>query len=582
MPMKPIDFHVKKQTLEVLLNRRTPNWALLTLVLTFSFFYWRHDPTAVVIFCLIPNLLIVTLRGFWLYPMFDRAEVTSYNIDRLLKLYAANVALTGITWSIALPMFFTPANTLLLLVFSFVYFILIVSGTVALAAHRPSYFVYWLPFSISLPLLFFIYDNGQYASFGVGTIFFNIFILYLYNVTNTEVVDLIRVQLEKQNLAESLEEKRVVAEKAVDDKNRFLAAASHDLRQPLHTTGLLLSALHEHVKTETGQQLLEGVSNSMNALNNSFNSLLDVSKLDAGVVEVSQKNIPLHDLFQEISEEFSSQAEGKGIKFEIDHTKHFVYTDPVLLMRILRNLLSNAVKYTENGTISIVANSKRNGNLCISISDSGPGIPAEEADNIFSEYYQLHNPERDRNQGFGLGLAIVKRLCDLLDLPLTFDTAVGHGTTFKLEVRPGTETASQKPVETSANIGDLLDKSILVIDDDLSVLNGMDKLLTSWGCQVFCAESEDQAVALMSGLNRPPDVTIADYRLRNDKVGTDACQRIQEEFNQEIPSIIVTGDTSPERLQQVVNSGFQLLHKPVSPEQLLAVIHDALRLKPSS
>lgn len=550
------------EVFKILNNRRTPNWALLLLVAVFAYFNWQTNPAAIVWLWLLPNCVLMLVRWYWLYPKIDQAKVTTENVGKYHLLYSVNVGIASVFWGMALPVFFVPEQPLLLLVFIFTYFIFLVSATMALTASRLTFLVFWFPLFISLSAVFLFYQNGVYASFAWGFVFFNVFMLYLARVSNIEVNQLIRLQLEQQAMADSLEEKKRIAEKSMEDKNRFLAAASHDLRQPLHSTGLLLSALENHISGDTAKKLLKGVSTSMEALGNSFRSLLDVSKLDAGVVEVSLENISLTELLKNLETEFEARVREKDLSINVSAQELYVFTDQTLLLRVLRNLLSNAVKFTNQGGIELAACRTDSGLIEVAIKDSGVGIPNDELDNIFSEYYQLGNPERDRNRGFGLGLAISKRLCDLLSIPIAVESKSGQGSVFKIALKEGA-MSEVKVVKPDVLIDKLEGLTILVIDDDMSILDSMQSLLSEWGCRAICGESQEDAINKLREQNTEPDFIVADYRLRNNLTGTDACLAIEREIGKAIPSIIVTGDTSPSRLKEVVETGYEILHKPV-------------------
>jgi len=567
-----IDIH----KVHALLNRRTPVWALLMLVGAFSYLYWEAMPNKVLYLWILPNAVIALVRLIWLHPFYQRTEINEQNTDFLLRLHTINVGISSLIWAFVLPFFFTPHDSELLLIFIFTFFILMTSGAIALASHMPAFFAYWLPLVLSLSWLFFSSQNTTYSNFALALLLFNIFTAYLFRRTNQEVTDLVRLQLEKQKLADDLEEKKQIAEKSVSDKNQFLASASHDLRQPLHSAGLLLSALDTHVETEKGKQLLEGISSSFKMLNDSFRSLLDVSKLDAGVIEVNKEHFCFKQLVDDVHKQFDQELLDKKLTFKTSQEDMAVYSDFILLNRIVRNLLANAISYTEHGVIRINWHAINDNKMQISIRDTGIGIPKEELDNIFSEYYQLHNPERDRSKGFGLGLAIVKRLCDLLEITLRVKSQTGQGTEFILTIDRGDSTKIISKRTDSQADHDLRDKRVLVIDDDAGVLNSMYEILSLWGCTVYCSESEDTAVELMTKLGLPPHIIIADYRLRNHQTGVQACERIADEFNLDIPSIIATGDTSQDRLKEASASGYQILHKPVEPEELRSAIFTAL------
>lgn len=357
-------------------------------------------------------------------------------------------------------------------------------------------------------------------------------------------------------------------------QNRFMAAASHDLRQPLHALGLYLSALKSHVNTEHGLTILENTYRSTEALNQLLNSMLDLSKLDAGVVEVNHANLSLDNMFERIRQTFLPEAKQRDLKLIVENSALWVYSDRALLERVLSNLVSNALNYTEAGSITITANSL-NHQVQLIVADTGTGIPDDEQEAIFNEYYQLHNPERDRTKGLGLGLSIVKRLTHLLDIELNISSEPHEGTQFTLLVAVGKKNAEE--VNTNRLINDkkhqkLAGLSILVIDDEHDVRDGMHSLLIQHKCQVVVADSMENACEQIIEKEWVPDLIIADYRLRDEKTGDNAIERIREEVNEDVPAMIITGDTSPARLREAAASGFPLLHKPVIGDVLLDAI----------
>lgn len=360
-------------------------------------------------------------------------------------------------------------------------------------------------------------------------------------------------------------------------KDSFLAAASHDLRQPLHALGLFVSALENKVKPPEGPVILDKIKQSTEALNSLFNSLLDISRLDAGVVEVTTQHFYINDLFSNLAEEFREVAAQRKLAFTITHDDGIAFTDFMLLGRILRNLIENAVVHTREGEVSVTC--QRSGNqLRIRISDTGPGIPSEEHDSIFSEYYQLNNPERDRSKGLGLGLSIVRRLSDLLELQVSLESESGRGTTFELRVPVGRADLvirrhAQAVVQSAVDFQGAL---ILVIDDEHDVRDGMELMLRQVNCTVISVESDLAAQKLIVERELEPALIIADYRLREDKTGDQAIALIREELNSDIPALIITGDTSPERVRDAAQSGARLLHKPVNPNELISVLQGLL------
>lgn len=365
-----------------------------------------------------------------------------------------------------------------------------------------------------------------------------------------------------------------VSDIARQAQSRFVAAASHDLRQPLHALGLYLAALKSHVKTEQGQRILESSSRSTEALNQLLNSMLDLSKLDAGVVDVNLKDVSLTQLFNRIHQIFLPKAAEKNLQLSADGASLFAHTDPVLFERIVSNLLNNALDYTESGSVSVTAYVDGD-KVNVLVRDSGLGIPLHEQQSVFDEYYQLNNPERDRTKGLGLGLSIVKRLTRLLDIPLTLKSEPGKGSEFSLVLPAGTKQSSDSEVlnKQHADSNCLQGLSILVIDDESDVRDGMRTLLEQYRCDVITVDSADTALHHIIKHEWVPDLIVADYRLRDDQKGDAAIERVREEVNEEVPAMIVTGDTSPARLQEATASGFALLHKPVIANELVVAIN---------
>lgn len=358
-------------------------------------------------------------------------------------------------------------------------------------------------------------------------------------------------------------------------QNRFIAAASHDLRQPLHALGLYLSALKAHISTQRGHGILENISRSTEALNALLSSLLDISKLDAGVIDATEESFSLDTVFEQLHQTFQPEALENGLALNVNLTDLWVRSDRVLLERILRNLVSNGLKYTSEGSVSLNAE-KHDEKVRILVTDTGHGIPKNEQEAIFNEYYQLHNPERDRAKGLGLGLSIVRRLARLLELEVTIVSERTRGTTFEILVQEGEPRSSASKTHRldSSYDDELANLSILVIDDEADVRESMRSVLDGKVKTVLTADSAIDACEQLISSEIVPDLIIADYRLRDDQTGDSAIERVREEVNEDVPAMIITGDTSPARLREATASGFRLLHKPVATEDLLVAVAD--------
>lgn len=356
-------------------------------------------------------------------------------------------------------------------------------------------------------------------------------------------------------------------------QNRFVAAASHDLRQPLHALGLYLQAMKSHVVDEQGRSILENSYRSAEALNQLLNSMLDLSRLDAGVIEVNPEHLCLETVFSQLQQSFAPNAQQRQLQLKVSANDTFVLSDPLLLNRVLTNLLSNALYYTEKGSV-IMAATAAGDKVTISVKDTGCGIAKKEQELIFDEYYQLHNPERDRTKGLGIGLSIVKRLTPLLKADLTLESAPGKGSNFRLTLPRGDKfLALDKPLENVRQDGKKLHNlSIMVIDDEKDVREGMEAVLDQYVARVVAVESAQSALEFIVDNEWVPGMVIADYRLRNEQTGDSAILQIREELNEDIPAMIITGDTSAARLREAADTGIELLHKPLGADELLAAI----------
>ena len=396
------------------------------------------------------------------------------------------------------------------------------------------------------------------------------------------------------HMAEQLQNERLVLHQRIDDatfdmrnskekaeranlaKSKFLAAASHDLRQPLHALGLFASALNERIKSSEERLLIENINQSISSLEELFNVLLDISRLDAGIIQPKFQHFWIKGLMDKLLTEFKAQAQRKGINMQLEGVDVVIYSDETLFETMLRNLINNAIRYTQSGEVK-VAWFIDGSNVCIEVSDTGLGISDEDKKLIFQEFLQLNNPERDRTKGLGLGLAIVRRLCGLLKSTISVQSTIGSGSIFRLNTPLG--DASLITDDNSVSMLQIENEptmQVLVIDDEPSVRDAMTALLNTWGHEVIAVGSLSEA---MQATKRPPDAIIADYRLVNEQTGIDAIQGIHQLWGREIPSLIVTGDTAPERLQEAQSSGYAFMHKPVNSAKLRAFLRSANRHK---
>jgi signal transduction histidine kinase/CheY-like chemotaxis protein len=387
-----------------------------------------------------------------------------------------------------------------------------------------------------------------------------------------------KLQESYENLERKVELRTRQLELANLAKSRFLAAASHDLRQPLHALGLFVAQLRTPKSEKERKRTVKHIDSALVAMNELFSALLDISKLDAGILTPTVTEFSVAQLLKRIETTFRGTAEEKGLSLRIAASSAWVRSDFVLLERILFNLVSNAVRYSSHGGL-IVGCRRRDRQLRIEVWDTGVGIPQDQHQNIFSEFYRLGEPDRDRRSGFGLGLAIVDRLCQLLDHPIKVTSTVGKGSRFTVVVPmvPARPEVLELPAPGRLAPDICKGKLLVVIDDDPLVLAGMGGLFRSWGCRVVTGETESTALSGLTAHKHPPDLIISDYQLPEGKSGIGAIERVRRAFCTPIPAFLITGDTNPEALREARANGYHLLHKPVQPMALRAMLNQILR-----
>ena len=442
----------------------------------------------------------------------------------------------------------------------------------AFGTYLPSY--YCNLFTIMVPSCVWsaLYGDPLHWTYAVLAVLWMAVVAVLANSFGQLLVNALELQFANLDLANDLLRQKELADAANLAKSSFLASASHDLRQPVHALGMFVGALRDRPLDETSGRLVRQIQNSVGVLENLFAAILDISRLDAGVIENQPRAVAIQPLLERICRDEIPEADRKGVALRLVPCSLSVQADPVLLERVVRNLVSNAVRYTDKG--HVIVGCRRGARLSVEVWDTGRGIPADQQERIFQEFYQIGNPERDRTRGLGLGLAIVQRLTRILSTPIEVQSRVGKGSVFKLSVAlasGGQASAERRPEASPVALRSLF---ILVVDDEIAVQEAMMSLLTGWGHQVVasgsCAEALEQAAAFTA----TPDLIISDYRLRNDENGIATIERLRSEFNSDIPAILITGDTAPDRIREAAASDCMLMHKPVANSRLRAAIFD--------
>jgi len=387
------------------------------------------------------------------------------------------------------------------------------------------------------------------------------------------------LELRIREATAGLIEQKHAADTATIAKSRFLAAASHDLRQPLHTLTLLAGALRERLQESDAEssRLTQAIESSASTMGTLLNALLDISRLDAGIVVARPECFPVMDVLDNISLQFLPVAQDKGLDLRVHASDLTVFSDPVLLERVLANLVANAIRYTERGGVLVGVRRVQKDWARIEVWDTGPGIAPEFQTRVFDEFFQIDDRERGYGKGLGLGLSIVRRLVDLLGSGVGLKSAPGQGSCFSVraircELPPGWR---RRGSDTAAMIGHL--PTVAFIDDDTRVLEAMLTLFDEWGMEAAVGEEAEQVCAEMLRMQRRPDIILSDYRLAQGRTGIDAIRLLRATFGDRIPAVLVTGETGADTMRIIDASGIPVLHKPLKPARLRAMIAHLLQ-----
>ncbi|WP_119290060.1 sensor histidine kinase [Azohydromonas sediminis] len=386
-----------------------------------------------------------------------------------------------------------------------------------------------------------------------------------------------------ERAGEALRAERDRVTEASAAKSRVLASVSHDLRQPLFALSLNVSALGDVVRRVDDpyvERIESGMRRSLVQCRGLLDQLVDFSRLEAGHVDVRRQAVELGPLLAAIAPPFQAAAREAGLGWRLDTGGAPVeaWTDPVLLERIVGNLIGNAIKFTPRGEVGvqILPTGAPAERARLVVFDTGRGIPRAEHERVFEEFYQLDNPSRDRARGLGLGLSIVRRLAQLLDIDVLLDSDVGRGCRFTLALPTASAPSQGPPAGAVAAVAiDGAGASVLVIDDDPALLDDMTTLLAGRGWTVHTARDTTEALAVLRDRVRP-DVVVTDFRLAAGVTGADAVRAVREAMGFAVPALIITGDTAPDRIVDVVATGLPVMHKPLDGDELVLALRQAV------
>ena len=524
-----------------------------------------------------PVLVYSWLGFFWLVLclriglilLFRKIRPVADALPGWSRYYMGTVWLNGLAWG--LPAWWLVPDDLILVFF----YALVISGFVAGAVPGLSFKIrafYGFAFLAIAPFIVKIFQMGgdAYYMIGVLSVLFGVINTASARISNHRVREQVLLEYENRSLVRKLNEEKERAEAATLAKSRFLAAASHDLRQPLHALSLFVDMLDTDQSSVESNNTISNIRTSTENIADLLSGLLDISRLDAGAEQPDLKPFPIQMVLDQLELNGKKAAQDKNLDLRIRPCDAWVRSDANMLSRILSNILVNAIKYTSRGGV-LVACRPQGKNLRFEIYDTGEGIEEINLDRIFDEFYQVNNPARDRRKGLGLGLAIVRRLAALLEHDLELNSVPGRGSRFRLVL------AQEKPRAHVSEmyeqyVDDVAGAMVLVIDDDVTILTAMETVLQNWSCTPVLADSLAQALEKLETLDRPPDVAIMDFRLADGASGIQVMKQINSRLEIELPVIIVTGETAPEQLREVQEAGYPLLHKPVSTASLRSLV----------
>jgi two-component system, sensor histidine kinase len=521
----------------------------------------------------------------WLSARLLRRTLTSAEVDQWTRFMIGfalfNGALGGSAGLLFFPSAPLPEQALLTMVVA-----AWCAAAIATSGMMPkSFYAFAVP--LMLPITIGWWNHAEHWFNAVLLVAFLVYLVLYVRDSGRMTADALHTRYENLLLVEELRSKQEEAESARDRaetasraKTQFLAAASHDLRQPLTALALFNRLLTDRAKDAEIQRIAGHIDASVASLETLMGALLDISKLDAGTIQPQRSVVSLARLFHRLEAQYGPIAAEKGLQLFVDAHDTWVDSDPVMLERIARNLVENALRYTHAGKIELRADAIGE-KVKLAVIDTGVGIARDEQARIFEEFYQIRASDTDAGQGLGLGLAIVQRMANLLDCAVTVDSVVGRGSTFAVLIPaadqpPHAETATAAgPV---AAVTDLSGLKVLVVDDEEAIVAALQALLESWGCEVRAGRSMAGAMAALDVMGERPDLLVVDFRLPNGETGIDIARKIAFRFGR-VPTILITGDTAPDRLREAMESGLDLMHKPVNPDALRERIEALLELR---
>jgi len=554
----------------------------LAIAVTGFYYYSTHRISVLVWFAL---HFLQTLRLPLLLAYFKDPDADA-RTDHWERVATRELGINSVVWGLA-PWLMLKAETPGLTALMIVAILTMSSaGTRAVASIRKAYFAYTVPMTVGLASALAWQGTSFSVFLAIGCLLMLRTTLQFAMNQHDTLSQSVQLRYQQQDLSERLAEQMAATARASEEKTRFFAAASHDLRQPMHAIALFGAVLERELRDRPQHEHAERLMNAVRSLSTSLDTMLDVSQLDAGIIHADLRPTSLTPVFQSLQQVFSARAEEKGLQLRFRVTPLTVLTDAELLRRLLANLIENAIKYTADGGVLVVVRPRGN-EAWIEVHDTGCGIDAVNLTRIFDEYYQVGNPGRNRALGLGIGLSIVRRLGVLLGHRIEVASQPGRGSRFRVVMPTVTsstaETGPQDEEADERSSRPLLPRRVLLVDDEVDIGHAVAALLQSRGVEIDVVVDEASArERLHRGIEEgePIDVLICDYRLANDVDGLELGQRLLAGLDRPIPMILVTGETAPQRLRRVRESGVRVIFKPASAHVLLQSLAD-LHTQPS-
>jgi len=491
--------------------------------------------------------------------------------------WASGSMVAGALWGLAGAMLYSAGDVAHQALLIVCLFGVVLGGVDLTSVYKPAFYGFVVPALAPLALRVALEGDETHIFLAAVMSVVLAFILRFGRNLNHLMAQSLAIRYENDELIGELKAQRLAAEAAragAENANRgktqFLASASHDLRQPLHALGLFGAALSAKVREPEARDIVNSINASVEALERLFSALMDISKLDAGAVEPVRGDFALAPLFARLEQQFALLAESRGLRLHFVPTRAWVHSDPMLLERIVANLIGNALWHTERGG-AVIGVRRRGGGFWLDVIDSGVGIPGEERERVFDEFYRGATARGSRSQGMGLGLAIVRRLASLLGHEILLSSIAHRGSRFSVKLpmtTPCANSACEPPPSHEPAASALSGALVAIVDDEPAVLDGMLACFAQWGADAIGAASGDAMFAALGERARYPDLVIADYRLADGELGIQVVERLREEFGQRIPAMLVSGDASAAAIAAMRASTLELLLKPVTADEL--------------